>query len=717
VTILNSAITSNTAIDGFGGAVRNFDARLAIANSTLSNNSATDNPGGEAGGIGGAIRATGTVSYLALITNTTIYSNFAAIAGGGVHMDSETGGGGLVKNSIIANNSIGSGPNNCTPNLNLVSAGHNLSSDSSCNFTIGGDLQNTNPRLGPLADNGGGTLTHAPLPGSPVINAADNTTCAAAPVSNLDQRGVSRPQGTTCDMGAVEAAASLSLIKSSTNQGGDPLQPTERLTYTIRVTNTSSLTVTNALVSDTLPANTTFVPGSISLTPPGAGTEGSEPPSLASDLTVNPSQAVTVTFAVTVNSPLLDQTVLTNTASVTSAETAGPVGDTITDTVTNPVRLSIGKSSQDANGGTLIPGDTLTYTIAVTNSGTADATNAAISDILPANTTFVPGSISLTPSGAGTEGSEPPSLASDLTISPSQAVTVAFAVTVNLPLPNQTVLTNTASVTSAETVGSISATISDTVTSFPILNIQKSFQDANGGALVPGDTLTYTIVVTNSGTANATGAVISDTLPANTTFVPGSISLTPPGAGTRGTTPPTLASNLSITLSQPVTAAFAVTANKPLDAGTIITNIASVTSAQVPTPSTDSVTSTVSTTPAVNVVKAGPSTALPDDTVVYTFTLTNVGNTPLLNVQVVDDYAGVPILVSGDDGDSQLELAEVWVYTAAYTIQASDPNPLINTVSVSAKDAANTQATDTDQHATQVSVFIYMPTILKSVRP
>jgi len=61
------------------------------------------------------------------------------------------------------------------------------------------------PLLGPLANNGGSTLTHALLPGSPAIDAGDPAVCAAAPVNNLDHRGVARPQGSACDIGAVEA--------------------------------------------------------------------------------------------------------------------------------------------------------------------------------------------------------------------------------------------------------------------------------------------------------------------------------------------------------------------------------------------------------------------------------------------------------------------------------------------------------------------------------
>ncbi|HEY3228182.1 MAG TPA: choice-of-anchor Q domain-containing protein, partial [Roseiflexaceae bacterium] len=81
----------------------------------------------------------------------------------------------------------------------ITSSGHNLSSDSSCGFTAGGDLQNTNPLLGPLAANGGPTPTHALLPGSPAFEAGTNTGCPAT-----DQRGILRPQGIFCDIGAFE---------------------------------------------------------------------------------------------------------------------------------------------------------------------------------------------------------------------------------------------------------------------------------------------------------------------------------------------------------------------------------------------------------------------------------------------------------------------------------------------------------------------------------
>jgi hypothetical protein len=90
----------------------------------------------------------------------------------------------------------------------LLSLGHNLSGDGSGNLTAAGDLPNTDPLLGPLADNGGPTWTHALLPGSPAIDAGGGS---AAPAT--DQRGLPRPRdgngdgGAVVDIGAFEVQA------------------------------------------------------------------------------------------------------------------------------------------------------------------------------------------------------------------------------------------------------------------------------------------------------------------------------------------------------------------------------------------------------------------------------------------------------------------------------------------------------------------------------
>jgi hypothetical protein len=97
-------------------------------------------------------------------------------------------------NTLLSGNAPGG---NCSGTI--TDAGHNLSSDLSCAFTNVGSLNNTDAKLGPLADNGGPTLTMALLPGSPAIDAG-NTSLAPA----TDQRGVRRPFSLAADIGAFE---------------------------------------------------------------------------------------------------------------------------------------------------------------------------------------------------------------------------------------------------------------------------------------------------------------------------------------------------------------------------------------------------------------------------------------------------------------------------------------------------------------------------------
>jgi hypothetical protein len=80
----------------------------------------------------------------------------------------------------------------------LASAGHNVFTDGSCNPAPTDQIVGDSG-LGPLDDNGGPTLTHAVLPGSPALDAAASATCPAR-----DQRGTPRPQGAECDVGAFE---------------------------------------------------------------------------------------------------------------------------------------------------------------------------------------------------------------------------------------------------------------------------------------------------------------------------------------------------------------------------------------------------------------------------------------------------------------------------------------------------------------------------------
>jgi hypothetical protein len=190
-----STFSSNSA--DLGGAIRvGGGGELSLSSSTLSNNTANDNGGGLSG------------ERPAKILNSTIVDNSAPV-GAGIWQTEQTL---TLTNSIIANRTSENSTNCESDNgTHIVSEGHNLSSDDSCNLTANSDLNNTQPQLAALSLNGSTTASHSPLADSPAIDAGDNAMCAAAPVNGLDQRGVGRPQPDTdtasCDIGAVEYTA------------------------------------------------------------------------------------------------------------------------------------------------------------------------------------------------------------------------------------------------------------------------------------------------------------------------------------------------------------------------------------------------------------------------------------------------------------------------------------------------------------------------------
>ncbi len=243
LAVTSSTISDNTSgSTGNGGGIYNSSGDMTIANSTISGNTS----GALADG-GGIYNASGDVT----ITNGTITENSSGILGEGSGIFNAIGVVFIV-NTIIGDNVFGG---DCFGLL--TSLGHNLDSDGSCNLAGLGDLSGFDPLLGPLQNNGGPTEIHALLGGSPAIDTGDDAVCAAPPVSGLDQRGVPRPQGLACDIGAFEAnPADLSV---SLADSPDPVIFGENLTYTVDVTNGGPELATNVVLTDILPDEVAFV--------------------------------------------------------------------------------------------------------------------------------------------------------------------------------------------------------------------------------------------------------------------------------------------------------------------------------------------------------------------------------------------------------------------------------------------------------------------------
>jgi len=250
LTLIDSAVRDNIA-RSLGGGIYNLGATavLEVTGSTVSGNQALFGSGG------GIANDQGTVT----ITNTTISGNTTGFFGGGIYHPIGTlalrsatitanavtsagqRGGGIfstgfvtIRNTIIAGNLDTRPYPDCgTEGGNsLESEGFNLiGDDTGCTIiAASGDAIGTaatplDAMLGPLVDNGGPTPTHAPLAGSlaieggnPAAPGGGGVACPAA-----DQRGVTRPQGTVCDIGAVEvegAAPGLAVAAVQPPRGG-----------------------------------------------------------------------------------------------------------------------------------------------------------------------------------------------------------------------------------------------------------------------------------------------------------------------------------------------------------------------------------------------------------------------------------------------------------------------------------------------------------------
>lgn len=194
-TIIDSTIFGNTS-EQYGGGIYHDDSAttLTISNSTISGNSASD--------AGGGVFNFSTLTLL----NSTITDNSAGDKGGGIRNRS-SGGAVTLNHVLVSGNSAPTGPEI-----------HNSGSVTGDDFNIVG-MNGTAGVVGfvpgvtdivpavplsdiftPLANNGGPTPTHLLVPGSPAINAVGG----GCPPPSEDQRGLTRPQGAVCDIGAVE---------------------------------------------------------------------------------------------------------------------------------------------------------------------------------------------------------------------------------------------------------------------------------------------------------------------------------------------------------------------------------------------------------------------------------------------------------------------------------------------------------------------------------
>jgi hypothetical protein len=212
-TVLRSTFSGNTAgasegaSSGNGGAIV-INAALTVVNSTVVGNvaeGATSNNGGL--GSGGDM----TLLYSTVVGNSAATSaNLQGLSSNPEFSEDEVFG------SVIADPQGGGA--NCGVS-DIASTGFNVSDDTSCSLLTPGDQQGVaDVGLGALGDNGGPTPTMLPQAGSVLLDLIPAASCRLADdgVDGTDQRGITRPQGAGCDVGAVEVFVQVPTTTSTT---------------------------------------------------------------------------------------------------------------------------------------------------------------------------------------------------------------------------------------------------------------------------------------------------------------------------------------------------------------------------------------------------------------------------------------------------------------------------------------------------------------------
>ncbi len=199
-TMTNVTFSGNSAPNG--GGMYNYYSSPALTNTTFSGNSAIGLISDPATGFGGGMYNTDSSPTL---TNVTFSGNTATSDGGGISNNTSSP---TIRNAIFWGNTAPSGSqisnSYSTPSIAYSVVKDGCPSPSTCTHIF-----TTDPFLGALGTWGGSTQTLPLLPGSSAIDAGDDATCAST-----DQRGVTRPQGLHCDIGAFESRG-FALVKTS----------------------------------------------------------------------------------------------------------------------------------------------------------------------------------------------------------------------------------------------------------------------------------------------------------------------------------------------------------------------------------------------------------------------------------------------------------------------------------------------------------------------
>lgn len=491
----------------------------------------------------------------------------------------------------------------------------------------------------------------------------------------------------------VDADLALAkIVSNATPNVGD------QVTFTVTLGNNGPGAATNVTVQDLLPAGLSFV----SATP----SQGSYNP--ASGVwtvgTVNTSPAQTLAIIAKVVSPAAR----TNTATISHSDAFDPNTGNNTASATETPQLADLALSKTVSDPTPNVGDTITFTITLSNNGPDTATNVTVQDLLPAGLSVV----TATPSQGNYNSGTGVWTVGTVTLAPARTLTIDAVVS------SPGTRTNTARISHADQFDPTVANNAASATVTPQradLTITKSVSNPAPNV---GDNITFTITVTNAGPDDATNVTVGDSLPPGLTFLVANASQ---GAYVPGTGVWTVG---TVTTGTPATLTITANVNSP----SAQTNTASISHSDQFDPNTGNNSAAATETPQQADLAIAKQTSDPapsvGDTVVFTITLFNGGPNVATNVTVQDTLpAGYSFVSATPSQGTYVPGTGVWSVgtvttgtpqTLTITATVSSPGPPGNTASISHSDqfdpnvSNNTDTTSTD--ALQADLFL-----LKSV--
>ena len=466
--------------------------------------------------------------------------------------------------------------------------------------------------VGSVANGGSATLTitvsvNAGTSGQTIVNSATVSASEIDANSGNNSASVSILVGSSADL-----SMSISVDDSTPNV-------TESIIYTLTVINNGPGTATGIMANDLLPGGITYVTHTVSQGTYTPGTGGWDIGTLTT------GASVTLNITATVNPATEGQTIV-NTGDVSAIEP-----DSNSSNNSNSISIVVGALSDMSitkvvSNATPLVTDTVNYTITLTNNGPSNATFVQVVDLLPTGVTYVSSSPSAGIYTSGTGLWDVGAMANGA----SATLTIRAAID---PGTENLTITNTADVSLVETdpnVGNNSASASIVVQ--PVVDLSTTKVVDNGTPVV-GNTINYTVTVTNSGPSTATGVQVNDLLPSGITF-----SMSSPSQGTY--TPGTGIWNIgTLANGANATLGIAATINSGTE-GQTITNTATVSANETDLNTSNDLASVpivVGSSADLSMSKTVDNTAPTEGaTITYTITVTNSGPSSASNVQVDD---------------------------------------------------------------------------------